>query len=131
MKRFAIYPGEVRSQNDGQRHYISGGRLIELYRLNPAECFIVRSASGEIINPELLPLYPLVDGRYEEHLLQIKVSHFEFYRKARKLFAFQSHYGGPIREIRGMNIERQKKIIARWEKQWPDFREAYDRRGKK
>jgi hypothetical protein len=131
VKRFAIHPGEVRSQSDGQRHFISGGQLIRLYELNPADCFIVRYVSGEIVDPELLPLYPLPDGRYKDHLLQIKVSHFEVYRKARKLFVFHSEGGGPIRQLRGANIERQRKIIARWERQWPDFRAAYDRMDKR
>lgn len=36
--RFIIHPGAVYSQNDGQRHIIGVGRLIELYRLPPRMC---------------------------------------------------------------------------------------------
>lgn len=38
MKRYLVIGGEVTSQNDGQRHYISPQRLIKLYGVDPAYC---------------------------------------------------------------------------------------------
>lgn len=40
-KRYIIHPGYVRSENDGQRHYISAAQLIQLYGLNQTKDKII------------------------------------------------------------------------------------------
>lgn len=68
-KRYVICPGYVISRNDGQRKYIDAGALIHLYRVNPAECFIVgpyqspRIQFGKDVGG-LIFLHPRTDGRY-------------------------------------------------------------------
>ena len=42
VKRFAVYPGYVSSRNDWDRHYISAQQLMDLYRVRPAECIVIR-----------------------------------------------------------------------------------------
>lgn len=38
--KYVVYPGMVRSKNDGQWHYISASKLIMLFGVNPLECEI-------------------------------------------------------------------------------------------
>lgn len=40
MKKYLVISGPVRSQYDGEIHHIAAGRLIELYRVKPAECVV-------------------------------------------------------------------------------------------
>lgn len=44
MKKYLICPGYVISKNDGDRHYISANQLLRLYRVNPAECEVLKEA---------------------------------------------------------------------------------------
>ena len=127
-KRFAIHPGYVRSSTDGQLHYISGGMLIGLYDLDYRECFIVTGNFGEIVDPELMPLFPLQEGGYKEFLERRKINDFAGYIKARKLYIYHSS-GSSLRRatMREMAAARQAKSIAWHEKHWPDFRAAYDK----
>lgn len=71
-KKYALYPSDVISQNDGQRHYITARRLCELYGVDPNECMIAPlSRRGSIAagyDPKfiasLIPLRPRYDGHY-------------------------------------------------------------------
>lgn len=126
MKRFAIHPGHVRSASDGQYHYLTGGRLIELYGLDFRECFVVRNIPGQIVDPELMPLFPRDDGRYKESLLERKVEDFHQYIRAKKLLEYHTSGTSPRRgAMRRAAAERQAKSIAWHEKHWPDFPAAY------
>lgn len=40
MKKYALCPGFVTSDTDGQRHYIGAGRLADLYGVPMAECVV-------------------------------------------------------------------------------------------
>lgn len=40
MKKYAIHPDYIKSQKDGQRHYITYLQLITLYKLNPKDCIL-------------------------------------------------------------------------------------------
>lgn len=68
--RFAVYPGTIRSQNDGDVHHIGFGRLCQLYGVPPAlcvdmsreECHRGMDASG------LIQLHPRTDGHYVKPL---------------------------------------------------------------
>lgn len=65
-KKFVVYPGYVISKVDEQEHFISAGRLIQLYRVNPAECIIVeygRRLEG-YRQEDLVSLYPDDSGQY-------------------------------------------------------------------
>lgn len=130
MKRFLLYPGYVRSRYDGDRHYISGGQLARLYRIDPAEC-VVYSEHPAFRSPErdaLIPLFPREDGQYEEHLLQMKAEDFRQYIRAKKLYEY--HTSGTSRRrgaMRRLAAEKQARSIAWHEKHWPDFPAAYER----
>lgn len=62
MKRFCIHPGFVVSANDGDRHYISYPKLIELYGVNPKDCAQFRANSA--IHMGKTCLRPSSSGRY-------------------------------------------------------------------
>lgn len=36
--RFAVYPGNIESRNDGDIHFIGFRKLCQLYSINPKEC---------------------------------------------------------------------------------------------
>lgn len=58
--KYALYPGYVISQHDGDRHYITPEMLASLYQVPMSEC---------VINPEstegLIVLRPRYDGNYK------------------------------------------------------------------
>lgn len=41
VKRFIVVPGWVKSENDGERHFISAQSLMSLYGVDPRKCIIV------------------------------------------------------------------------------------------
>ena len=43
-KRYIIAPGNVKSVSDGDIHYISADKLIQLYNVNPLECVVYEPA---------------------------------------------------------------------------------------
>ncbi len=65
--KYLICPGKIISETDGDEHYISAQRLIELYGVNPEECKIVdspQSAFGLKWN-DYIELRPRTDGNYK------------------------------------------------------------------
>lgn len=67
--KYCIHEGYVTSKNDGEEHFITGARLIELYHLNPSECKITRYPFDSTRNlgmnhDGLQCLYPRYDGDY-------------------------------------------------------------------
>lgn len=131
-KRFLLCPGYVRSVSDGQEHYIHGAKLADLYGLNPEEC-VIRSDSPHFPGDDmairsLIPLHPLRDGKYKEHLKQIKIGDFQKYLKAKKLLSYHESGASPRRaDMRKILAEQQRKSIAWHESHWPDFPAAYER----
>jgi hypothetical protein len=67
MIKYFIYPGEVKSYSDGDIHYISGNKLIELYGVNPSECKIIRTPEDErgYDTSNVMFLYPRMSGNYK------------------------------------------------------------------
>lgn len=61
-KKYAVYPEEVLSFSDGQRHFITAERLMRLYDVNPAECVIIDARRP---NP----------GFHEGNLIPLRVRH--------------------------------------------------------
>lgn len=45
-KKYLICPGNVRSINDNQVHYITAGQLMNLYKVKPEECVIYNEKTG-------------------------------------------------------------------------------------
>lgn len=128
-KRFRLHPGQVRSLSDGEYHFVDGAKLAALYGLDPAECVIVTDGplSGNV-DPSLIPLHPLRDGRYKEHLQELKLGDFRRYVKARKLLIYHESGASPYsRSVQATFAERQRKSVAWHEKHWPDFPAAYKR----
>jgi hypothetical protein len=70
--RYAVYPGPVRSRNDGQIHHIGARQLMQLFGVNPRECFVVplepviehRLRHRQAVELKLVPLAPRSDGDY-------------------------------------------------------------------
>lgn len=66
-KKYIVYPGYVFSKNDGDRHFISADRLMNLYRVNPKECIVVdhKKKLEGYKEEDLISLYPDSSGRYK------------------------------------------------------------------
>ena len=66
--KYIVYGGVVKSINDDELHSVSPQRLIELYKLNPKDCKIVRSEKDllgfdfSIYNP--IVIKPRSNGNY-------------------------------------------------------------------
>lgn len=65
--KYLIYPGVITSIHDGEDHYISAGQLINLYRVDPRKCKIVRNERDLFgLNlDEYIALTPRKDGNYQ------------------------------------------------------------------
>ena len=65
--KYAICPGYIRSKTDGDRHYIGYNRLIELYQLNPKDCFLDEKVNYIGLSPsdQIIYIYPLYSGNYQ------------------------------------------------------------------
>ena len=64
VPKYLVIPGNIRSKNDGDLHYITAHQLIQLYRVDPDEC-IVYSPQYPLRELELIPLTVRFDGEYE------------------------------------------------------------------
>ncbi|MCW6598892.1 hypothetical protein [Yersinia ruckeri] len=68
--KYLVWPGHVRSQVDGDRHYITAMQLISLYRVRPRDCIIAEMLSQKDLNlirernPGIIDLYPRYNGNY-------------------------------------------------------------------
>lgn len=56
--------GDVISRNDGDRHWISPNRVIELYKVDPKECRILDLNRHKQYYPDAILLEPREDGDY-------------------------------------------------------------------
>lgn len=66
-KKYVVWPGDVISKNDGDRHFISFPKLCELYGVNPEECYDGtdwRELKGIDGIAELINLRPSYSGDY-------------------------------------------------------------------
>ncbi len=63
-KKYVICPGWVESQTDGDRHFIGAARLMQLYGVSPAECFVERAWPFRPLPEGLIPLGPRYRGDY-------------------------------------------------------------------
>ena len=77
MAKYLIVPGWVTSKNDGDKHFISAERLIDLYGINPQDCRIfnddgkshrgfIRKADEIILEPDFTGEYKLPKELWEE-----------------------------------------------------------------
>ena len=62
--RYVVYPGYITSKNDGQFHYITAAKLMQLYKVNPRECIVYRENLGLDVS-KLTQLHPRYDGNYK------------------------------------------------------------------
>lgn len=69
--KYILYGGEVRSQNDGDIHFISAQKLMKLYNLNPKDCVLINNdidrktkLAGLNLNGVHMVLHPRYDGNY-------------------------------------------------------------------
>jgi hypothetical protein len=67
VKRAMVHPGYVKSQNDGDIHWITGHDLIALYRPNPHTTRIYTPSMGGVSEyaDQYNHYYPRQDGNYE------------------------------------------------------------------
>lgn len=65
-KKYIVIPGRVRSGTDGDTHFITSVRLMELYKVEPAECYVVKEGDVDALKrlPRLPTLRPRYDGDY-------------------------------------------------------------------
>lgn len=69
MKKYIVHPGPVRSEKDGDIHFISHRQLMRLYNVDPSECVIIswRDPVPNLIrrqHPGAIDLYPDPSGMY-------------------------------------------------------------------
>lgn len=79
--KYAIHPGHIPSMNDSDVHFINYRQLIELYQLDPAECWLVQDliATNNLTESQqayanqlgLIHLTPRYSGDYLEHLERV------------------------------------------------------------
>lgn len=65
MKKYAIHPGYVVSKNDGDKHFIKYHQLIELYGVDPKECFEWSEHTPGHEYGKYTHLFPDYDGNYK------------------------------------------------------------------
>lgn len=79
LKKYVLFPGYVRSRNDGQYHRVGVGALCRLYGVRLQDCIIAdalglwRHGRNPWVLPKLLELRPRDDGIYcleREHIEQ-------------------------------------------------------------
>jgi len=71
-KKFSVLPGYITSKNDDDEHYIGWSQLIRLYGVKKEDCFIQGFNDpyrGWLA--DTIPLVPLSDGNYKEHLANL------------------------------------------------------------
>lgn len=69
MKKYAVYPGYIRSKYDGDKHFITARKLIQLYGADPKECVVVDDFRRDVKRlgaEKLIGLRPLYDSNYRE-----------------------------------------------------------------
>jgi hypothetical protein len=66
MTRIVLWPGFVTSRNDGDQHYISADRLMDLYQLTPEQRrrTVRGDQPGFHREPSDIDLYPSFAGDY-------------------------------------------------------------------
>ena len=69
VQKYVLCPGYVHSKNDGDRHYITATRLVELYRVPLNDC-VVKPNMDDPRNKHwsapqgAIELHPKFDGNY-------------------------------------------------------------------
>jgi len=63
-KKYVIFPGWIRSKNDGDRHFIGVGALAELYQVNLSECLVYDDHMPSHFYDGLIRLHPKYNGDY-------------------------------------------------------------------
>ena len=64
--KYAIHPSIITSKTDGNEHFITAYQLMNLYKVNPKECFIwdKESSLSRRWN-DYIHLFPRFDGNYD------------------------------------------------------------------
>lgn len=68
MIKYLIHDGYVRSENDSERHFISGEKLVSLYKLKRSECGIIRHKDPRArlgFRGNYIHLHPRSNGNYD------------------------------------------------------------------
>lgn len=65
MKKYVVWPGHVRSENDRDIHHIGYDDLIKLYGLAPSECILGNHDYPSHLYENLIPLRPRSKGDYK------------------------------------------------------------------
>lgn len=65
-KKYVLCAGWVKSENDGEEHYVSMSELGRLYHLDISDCIILTETNYMFLNRDgnLTFLYPRKDGEY-------------------------------------------------------------------
>lgn len=68
MKKYILYPGNVKSSSDGDWHYVSTIDLANLYGVNINECIVAlcpKDTCG-LHGNDFIHLFPRSDGNYKK-----------------------------------------------------------------
>jgi len=67
LKKYIMCPGSIKSNTDGELHYISSEELMVLYGVDPAECLVrgILNFSG-VKTMDMVYLYPKPNGVYSK-----------------------------------------------------------------
>ncbi len=68
MIKYIVRPGTVQSRYDGQWHFISGPRLMALYKVSPKECLVDlphNPIARMGLQGEFIELKPRFEGDYD------------------------------------------------------------------
>ncbi len=66
-KKYLVLPGYVTSKNDGALHFITAHQIMDLYGVNPSECWIQEFGQPPIRGVDtsaLIALRPSYEGDY-------------------------------------------------------------------
>jgi hypothetical protein len=129
-KRFIVFGGAERHPIDGEIiGTLTPARVAELYGLDVEECVLwdesmdlSAAAKSELISVGPIPTTSYDD--YPKYLEELKLAQFHEYRKHCKLLQQRRERRMPERDTHLIPVH--EKRIARLERQWPEFKAAYE-----
>jgi len=69
MIKYIVRPGYITPRTDGDQHYISASRLMQLHGIQPSECIIFRGPEDyhklKGADKNLINVFPRADGKYK------------------------------------------------------------------
>jgi hypothetical protein len=134
-KRFIVFGGAERHPLDGLIiGMLTAARVAELYALDIEECVLWEEGMdfSAAAKSELISMGPIATTSYDDYpkyLETLMLEQFHEYRKQQTLLKQRRERRMPERDNHLIPVH--EKRIARLERQWPDFRAAYEQMEKR